>query len=246
MGSLEGKVAVVTGASRGIGAAIAKRLAQDGAVVVVNYLGNASMAEDVVASIERAGGKARAMQADISEPDHIVSLFQRVAEAYERLDILVNNAGTAEFLALNNADQTHIDSIFNLNVKGLLLATRAASELMSFGGRIINISSGAARAGNPNGSVYAGSKAAVDAITACLAAELGPRGITVNAVSPGITTTDLLDRVIPRDVQDLLVTRTPLGRLGTPEDIADVVGFLASDDARWVTGQVIGASGGLK
>lgn len=245
MVSLRGKVALVTGGSRGIGASICRRLARDGAVVLVNYVSNRTAAEAVVREIEAAGGEAEATCADVAVVEDVSRMVSDISTGYGRLDILVNNAGVAEFVPLDKIDTEHIDRIFNVNVKGLLTTTRLGSQFMPDGGRIINISSGSARATPPGAAVYAASKAAVEALTSSLSKELGSRMITVNCVSPGITETDMLNAVIPTDVQLAMAARTSLRRIGQPEDIADVVAFLASNDARWITGQVIAASGGL-
>ncbi len=246
MSRLAGKVAIVTGGSRGIGAAIAKRLAKDGAIVVVNYSRKADAGAQVVAEIEAAGGEAEAIQANLAHVDQARRLIAETLEAYGRLDILVNNAGVSEFLPLDAITEAHYAHLFDVNVRGLLFATQEAARHLGEGGRIINITSGAAQATPPNTSVYSATKAAVEAMTKSHAAELGPRGITVNAVAPGITATEMLDAVIPAPVQQVMIANTPLRRVGTPEDIADVVAFLASDDARWITGQVLGVSGGLR
>ena len=244
--ALNGKVAIVTGGSRGIGAAIARRLAADGAHVVITFRTDAQSAAAVSKQIQDAGGSAEYHSADLADEQSIVELFENIKAQHASTDILVNNAGVAEFRPLLVGGADHFDALFSVNVRGLYLCTRLAVGMMRNGGRIINISSGAARAGGANASVYAGSKAAVEAMTACLATELGPIGITVNCISPGITRTDMLAEAVPLDVQDMLLKQTPLGRVGEPEDIADVAAFLAGDDARWVTGQVIAASGGLK
>ncbi len=244
---MTGKVAVVTGASRGIGRAIAERLARDGAQVVVNYARSSERAEQVVAGIREQRGHATAIQADMGQPEEIARLFEQTAERFGRLDILVNNAGAYEARPLERSDEAHYAALFDVNVRGVLLASReAARRFGDTGGRIINISSGAARAAVPGGAVYAASKAAVEALTRCHAAELGPRGITVNAVAPGFTQSDMLDVALPMDAREAMIALTALGRLGRPEDIADVVAFLASDDARWITGETLGASGGLR
>jgi 3-oxoacyl-[acyl-carrier protein] reductase len=245
MARLEGKVALVTGAGRGIGAAIARRLASDGAKVVVNYNRSAGPAEAVVEDIRADGGEAAALQADVANLDEAEWLPARAVDAFGRLDVVVNNAAVAEFRPLDAITADHFDRQFALNVRGLLFLTRAAAPLLPSGGRIINITSGAAEAGSPSASVYAATKAAVQALSKSLAAELGPRGITVNCVSPGLTDTEMLHANMPPDVQGALIRVTPLGRLGTPAEIADVVAFLASEDARWITGQVIRANGGL-
>ena len=244
---MTGKVALVTGASRGIGRAVAERLARDGVCVVVNYARSTEQAEQVVAGIRDRGGEASALQADLGQPEQIRLLFERTIQHCGRLDILVNNAGAYEARPLERTDEAHYAAVFDVNVRGVLLASReAAHHFGDQGGRIINLSSGAARAAVPGGSVYAASKAAVEALTRCHAAELGPRGITVNAVAPGFTESDMLDVALPTQARETMIALTALGRLGRPEDIADVVAFLASDDARWITGETIGASGGLR
>ena len=246
MRGLTGKVAIVTGGSRGIGAAIAKRLAKDGAIVIVGYNRKAESGAQIVAEIEAAGGEAEAIQANIAHRDQIQRLIEGTVENYGRLDILVNNAGVAEFLPLETITETHYAHQFDVNVRGLLFTTQEAARHLGAGGRIINLSSGAAQAAPPGTSVYSATKAAVEAITKSHAAELGPRGITVNAVAPGLTVTEMLDAVIPAPIQQAMIGNTPLRRLGTPEDIADAVAFLASEDARWITGQILGVSGGLR
>lgn len=244
---MSGRTAVVTGASRGIGRAIAERLARDRARVVVNYARSMEQAEQVVEAIRVGGGDAIAVQADMGQPEEIARLFELTMERFGRLDVLVNNAGAYEAHRLENSDEAHYTALFAVNVRGVLLASREAARCFDeAGGRIINISSGAARAAVPGGAVYAASKAAVEALTRCHAAELGPRGITVNAVAPGFTQSDMLDVALPAKARDAMIALTSLGRLGEPEDIAAVVAFLASEDARWITGEVIGASGGLR
>ncbi len=244
---MTGKVAVVTGASRGIGRAVAERFARDGARVVVNYARSGDQAEQVVAGIREWGGEAIAVRADMGRPEQIAQLFEQTTERFGRLDVLVNNAGAYDAHRLERSDEAHYAALFDVNVRGVLLASReAARRFGETGGRIINISSGAARAAVPGGAVYAASKAAVEALTRCHAAELGPRGITVNAVAPGFTESDMLDVALPAEARDGMIALTALGRLGRPEDIADVVAFLTSDDARWITGETIGASGGLR
>ena len=247
MSGLTGRVAIVTGASRGIGAAIARRLARDGAIVIVSYSRNAEAAQEVVAEIERAGGEAEAIQADVADLEQVKRLFAETIQGFGRLDILVNNAGVAEFRPLEAIDAAHYAHQFDVNVRGLLFATQeAALRFGSAGGCIVNITSGAAKAAPPGASVYSATKAAVEAMTVSHAAELGPRGIRVNAVAPGITETDMLQANIPPPVQQAMIQNTALRRLGMPEDIADVVAFLASHDARWITGQILGANGGLR
>ena len=244
---MTGKVALVTGASRGIGRAIAERLARDGARVVVNFARNAEAAQETVAGIQAEGGEAVAEQADLSQVGEVTRLFDAVTDRFGRLDVLVNNAGAYEARPLDRVDEDHFTALFDTNVLGILLASReAARRFGDGGGRIINLSSGAARAAVPGGSVYAASKAAVEAFTRCHAAELGPRGITVNAVAPGFTESDMLDVALPSEARSMMIGLTALGRLGRPEDIADVVAFLASNEARWITGEIIGANGGLR
>ena len=244
---MTGKVALVTGASRGIGRAVAERLAKDGARVVVNFARNTEAAQETVAAIQAEGGEAVAEQADLSQAAEVTRLFDAVTDRFGRLDVLVNNAGVYEARPLDRVDEDHFTGLFDINVLAVLLASReAARRIGDGGGRIINLSSGAARAAVPGGSVYAASKAAVEALTRCHAAELGPRGITVNAVAPGFTESDMLDMALPSEARGMMIGLTALGRLGRPEDIADVVAFLASDDARWITGEVIGANGGLR
>lgn len=245
--SLTDKVAVVTGASRGIGAAIARELAARGAKVVVNYRANEDAAAAVVRAIHEAGGVAAAIQADLSQAPSIERLFQRAAQTYGRLDVLVNNAAAVAVRPLDAIDEPHLDELLALNIKGTVLASREAARLFGEGGgRIINISSLNGRIASPRVSIYAATKAALESLTRSHAIELGPRGITVNAVAPGLTETDMLAGVTPREAWGQLAAITALGRVGRPEDIASVVAFLASDDARWVTGQVIGADGGVR
>jgi 3-oxoacyl-[acyl-carrier protein] reductase len=245
MNRLADKVAIVTGGSRGIGAAIGKRLAKDGATVVVNYSRNAESADRVVAEIQATGGKAVAVQADISDLAAIEKLFAKNLELHGKLDILVNNAGLSELRAIEKVDAAFYESLFNVNVRAPLFAIQAAVRSMGAGGRIVNITSSITKNPNPEASVYAGTKAALETITRSLANEFGSRQITVNAVGPGVVSTDMLDSMISPEWQQSLIDNTPLGRLGKPEDIADVVAFLASDDARWITGEIISANGGL-
>lgn len=247
MPRLATKVAIVTGASRGIGEAIARKLAADGAKVIVNYATSGELAEKVASEIRYAGGQAVATQADLSDPAQIPELFEVARLAYGRLDILVNNAAIAELnTPLEQITVAHYAKQFDLNVRGLLLASKLAAAAMGDdGGRIINITSGITRAASPGASVYAATKAAVELITRCLAKELGPRQITVNAIAPGLTETDMFRSAMDPAAADSLIEMTPLRRLGQPDDIADVVAFVASDEARWITGEIIGATGGL-
>lgn len=249
MAALTGKVAIVTGASRGIGRAIAERFARDGAAVVVNYSQSANQAKEVVTTIESQGGQALAIQADISRTPEIRRLFRDAQTRFGRIDIVVNNA--ARFIMKPLADMTEeeFDTVFRLNAKGPFFVLQEAARVLPANGRIINISSGATTVGPPGMSTYVGSKAALELFSLTLANELGPRGITVNTVSAGLTETKMLDDLAalwPPEVKMMLVQRTALGRLGQPQEIADVVAFLASDDARWVTGQNIRADGGIR
>lgn len=244
---LNGKIAVVTGASSGIGAAIAKALGAEGATVVVNYLTNMQGANDVVASIETAGGSAVAVQADMSKSADVVHLFDRVNAAHDKVDILVNNAGIAVFEMVTDLTEEAFHKQFNLNVLGYFLAIREAlKHIGEAGGSIINISSYLGTNPSPATSVYAATKGAVDTLTFALARELGPRKIRVNAIVPGNTNTPATDGNFAGDFGEKLLAGTPLGRFGEPEDIAPVAVFLASDDSHWVTGESIRAAGGVR
>ena len=247
MGRLDGKVALVTGASKGIGAAIAAHLAAEGAAVVVNYATSKREADEVVDRISAAGGKAIAVRANLAHPDEIEPLAAAAREAYGKIDVLVNNAGVYEFLPLDAITPEHIRRHFDLNVMGLLLMTKAAvREFPAEGGSVINISSGAGRSGAPGGSVYSGTKAAVDTITLSLARELGPLNIRVNAVSPGLVWTEGTSAMLGSHIETRIISETPLGRVGLPADIAKVVAFYASADSAWISGEVVQVSGGLR
>jgi 3-oxoacyl-[acyl-carrier protein] reductase len=246
---LEGQVAVVTGASKGIGAAIAEHLAAAGAAVVVNYASSKAGAAAVVERIRRADGKAVAVQADVSKLDDVRRLFAETKKAFGRLDILVNNAGIYEFAPLEAISPQHFHKQFDLDVLGLLLTTQEAVKYFGQdGGSIINLSSVAAPLAPPNASVYSGVKAAVNAITRSLAQELGPRKIRVNAVGPGVIETEGLHAtgISGSDFEKQAVARTPLGRIGRPQDIAPAVLFLASAEAAYITGEILYISGGLR
>jgi 3-oxoacyl-[acyl-carrier protein] reductase len=248
MGNLQGKVALVTGASKGIGAAIALELAARGAAVAVNYSGSKAGADKVVAEIKQAGGKAIAVQANVANPDTIGPLVAKVAKELGPISILVNNAGVYEFGPLEAITPEHFHKQFNVNVLGLLLTTQEALKHFDpKGGSVINIGSVAA-AGIPTGSVYSATKGAVDSITVALAGELGPKKIRVNSLNPGMVETEGAHAagVIGSDFQKKTEAETPLGRIGQPKDIADIAAFLASDDSYWVTGQLIKASGGAR
>jgi 3-oxoacyl-[acyl-carrier protein] reductase len=245
---LEGQVAVVTGASKGIGAAIAEHLAAAGAAVVVNYASSRPAAEAVVQRIRHMDGKAIAVQADVSKHEDVRRLFAETKKAFGKLDILVNNAGTYEFLALEQISAEHFHKQFDLNVLGLLWATQEALKLFGpSGGTIVNISSVAATLAPPSASVYSATKAAVNAITRSLAKELGPRKIRVNAVSPGVVETEGLHStgIADGEFRKATEAQIPLGRIGQPQDIAPAVVFLASSDSAWTTGETLYIAGGL-
>ncbi|WP_435021477.1 SDR family oxidoreductase [Tundrisphaera sp. TA3] len=243
--SLQGKVAVVTGASRGIGRAIAERLGRDGASVVVNYAGNEAAAREAVAAVEAAGGRAVAVRADVGKVAEIARLFDEAIAAFGRLDILVNNAGTLFNKPLADVTEEEYDRIFDVNVKGTFFACQQAARRMADGGRIINFSSTTTVMMLPTYGAYVATKGAVEQLSRALAKELGPRGITVNVVSPGPTDTEMFGQGKTEQDKQRFAQMAALGRLGTPGDIADVVAFLAGDDSRWVTGQNIRANGGL-
>ena len=247
MKKLEGKVALVTGAARGIGAAIAERLAGDGAAVAINYAKSKEESDAVAARIRAGGGKAKVFQADMSDSTQVKALIDATVKEFGRLDILVNNAGRADFAPIGSIDAIHVRSQFALNVDGPIFATQAAAaRFPQEGGRIINVSSIAATHARASMSVYSATKSALEALTRAWAAELGPKGVTVNAVAPGPVDTDMLRGAgLGADAIKGMIARTPLGRLGAPSDIADVVAFLASSDGRWVTGQVVETAGGI-
>src|SRR5882672_39165 len=245
---LAGKTALVTGASKGIGASIAKHLAAAGASVVVNYASSKSGADKVVAEITASGGKAVAIQGDVAKPADITRLLAETKAAFGQLDILVNNAGVYEFLPLEAITPEHFHRQFNINVLGLLLTTQEAVKLFpTTGGSVINIGSVVTSLTPPASAVYTGTKGAVDAITGVLAKELGPKKIRVNALNPGIVETEGTHTAgfIGSDFEKHAVTQTPLGRTGQPRDIATVAVFLASDDSGWLTGETIRAGGGM-
>jgi 3-oxoacyl-[acyl-carrier protein] reductase len=247
MSKLTGKVAVVTGASKGIGAAIARSLAAEGASVVVNYASSKAGADTVVASITKNGGKAVAVGGDVSKPAEAQGIIDAAIKNYGRLDILVNNSGVYEFGSVEEITETNFHRLFNINVLGLLLVTQAAVKHLGQGGSIINIGSAVTRLLPPNSAVYTATKGAVDAITGVFAKEFAAKKIRVNSINPGIVETEGTQTAgfIGSDFEKDLVARTPLGRTGKPSDIAAVAVFLASDDAGWVTGELHVASGGL-
>jgi 3-oxoacyl-[acyl-carrier protein] reductase len=247
MTNLNGKVALVTGASKGIGASIARELAARGAAVAVNYSGSKASADKLVDEIKAAGGKAVAVQANIADPDSIGPLIQTVANKLGPIDILVNNAGIYEFGPIESVTPDHFHRQFNLNVLGLLLTTQAAlAHFNPNGGSIVNISSVVVD-GVPGASVYSATKGAVDSITAALAKELGPKRIRVNSLNPGMIETEGTHAAgfIGSDFQKVTESRTPLGRIGQPQDVATAAAFLASEDSGWINGQAIYASGGF-
>ena len=245
MASLAGKVAIVTGASRGIGRAIALRLSQEGASVVVNYKRGADRAKDVVSAIEAAGGKALAVQADVSKTAEIRDLFDRTQETYSQIDILVNNAGVTLSKPVAEVTEAEFDNLFAINVKGTFFACQEAAKRMAEGGRIVNFSSSTTAIMMPTYGVYVATKGAVEQLTRSLAKELGDREITVNVISPGPTDTELFTVGKTAEQIQRFTQMTALGRLGKVEDIADVTAFLCSEQARWITGQNIRVNGGI-
>ena len=246
---LAGKVAVVTGASKGIGAAIAKKLAEEGAAVVVNYSSSKTDGEKIAKEITALGGKAIAVQANLSKQEEIERLFAKSRKAFGRVDILINNAGIYEFLPLEKVTEEHFHKQFNLNVLGLLLASQAAAKQFDgAGGSIINISSVVSTLAIPESAVYSGSKGAVDAITRSLASELGPRSIRVNAIRPGMVETEgtRSTGIAESEMRKQVEAQTPLRRIGQPQDIAGIAAFLASEEASWITGETFVISGGYR
>ena len=244
---LKGKVAVVTGASKGIGASIAKHLAAEGASVVVNYSSSKGGANDVVTEITRDGGKAIAVQANVSKHGDIQRLFAETKKAYGHVDVLVNNAGIYEFLPLEKVTEEHFHKQFDVNVLGLLLTTQEAlNHFGPNGGSVINISSVVSTSAPPTGSVYSATKAAVDAVTKSLAKELGARKIRVNSINPGMVETEGFHAagIAESDFRKQIEAATPLGRIGQPQDIATAATFLASADSSWITGEAFFISGG--
>ena len=249
MGKLTGKIAVVTGASKGIGAGIAKALGRDGATVVVNYASDKAGAERVAAEITANGGQAAVVGGSVAKAVEVETLFAEVKKRFGKVDVLVNNAGVFAFGPIAEFTEESYEHMFGTNVKGLLLATKAAVQLFSAeGGSVVNIGSVVSESTPPGSSVYTGTKGAVDAITRVLAKELGPKKIRVNAVNPGFTITEGTHSagIANSDAEKGMVAGTPLGRAGKPDDIADVVAFIASDDARWITGSLLQAGGGLR
>ena len=249
MAKLQGKVAIVTGASKGIGASIAKAFADEGAAVVVNYASSAEFADRVVADITTRGGRAVAVQADLAHPSEVARLFAEAHRVFGRLDILVNNAGVYEFRPIDDITEEHFHKHFDLNVLGLLLASKEGAKAFGpDGGSIINIGSGVSRITPPNSAVYTATKGAVDAITGVLAKELGRRKIRVNSINPGMIETEGVRAAgfNEGDFRRWIETQSPLGRIGQTDDIAPTAVFLASADSKYITGETVLVSGGIR
>jgi len=248
MSKLTGKVAVVTGASKGIGAAIAKSLAAEGASVVVNYASSKAGADTVVAAINATGAKAVAVGGDVSKAQGAQGIIDGAMKTYGRLDILVNCSGVYEFAPLEAVTEEHFHKMFNINVLGMLLTTQAAVKHLSEGSSIINIGSAASRVTPPTSAVYSATKGAVDAITGVLSKELGPKKIRVNSINPGMVETEGTHTggFVGSDFEKTMIAQTPLGRIGQPDDIASIAVFLASDDSKWLTGERLLATGGMR
>ncbi len=245
MSERSNKVAIVTGASRGIGAAIAERLAGDGFMTVINYAGSVAAAEDLARKIEQAGGKALTAQADVADPDAVRRMFDAAEAAFGGIDVLVNNAGIMQLARIAEADDTHFDRQIATNLKGSFNTLREAARRLRDGGRIINFSTSVVGLKLETYGVYAATKAAIETLTAILAKEMRGRNITVNAVAPGPTATDLFLKGKPDELVERMAKMNPLERLGTPADIAAVVAFLAGPDGAWVNGQTLRANGGM-
>ncbi len=248
MTDLMGKVAVVTGASKGIGAGIAKTLAAAGAAVVVNYSSDKQGADTTVAAIEQAGGKAVAVQGNVSKAADVDRLFAETRKSYGQVDILINNAGVFQFMPLEAITEDEFHRQFNTNVLGTILTTQAAAKHFGpDGGSIVNLTSVASVGAMPTSAVYSASKSAVDTLTRVFAMELAPKNIRVNAVAPGATATEGAAAMeMPSAMQEAMIASIPMGRIGQPDDIAKTVLFLASDDSSWITGERITASGGQR
>jgi 3-oxoacyl-[acyl-carrier protein] reductase len=249
MGKLANKVAIVTGASKGIGAGIAKALAADGASVVVNYASSKDGADKVVAEIKAKGGKAVAVQGDFSKKEDISKVYSETKKTFGRLDTVVNNAGVYEFVPLGDITEESFHKMFNLNVLGLILSSQEALKYFGpEGGSIINIGSVASSTNPPTSSVYTATKGAVDSVTRVLSKELGPKKIRVNSINPGMVETEGVHAagVIGSDFQKAIEAQTPLGRIGQPGDIGPIAVFLASDDSNWLTGELVLAGGGVR
>lgn len=242
---LLGKTALVTGGARGIGAAIALRLAEEGATVAINYVNSKDAAEAVIHKISETGGNAIAFKANVADEKEVKKLVTDFRQLAGRIDILINNAGVYESAPLEELSLEHYERVFDVNIKGVVATTAAAVGAIPAGGRIINLSSVAAHYTMAGSSIYSASKAALDALTRIWATELGPKGITVNGIAPGPTQTDMYHAAIPEQVRHSLITKTPLGRIGEVDDIAAVAAFLASDESKWITGQTITVDGGF-
>jgi 3-oxoacyl-[acyl-carrier protein] reductase len=242
---LYNKIAVVTGGSRGIGAAICKKLSREGATVILTYGHEAEPAERVCDELVLSGGKAQAIRCDMEIPDQIDSLFQTIKKSYQNIDVLVNNAAVAEMIPFEENDIAQFARFFNINVRGPMLAIQKAMSLWAGSGSVINISSAIVRECPPHSLLYTSTKAALDAMTQVLAQELGPKRVRVNSVSPGLVDTKLARDAMPEPMFAKIAKHTPLQRLGTPDDIANVVAFLASEESYWITGEIIGATGGM-
>lgn len=245
MNQTPSKVAIVTGASRGIGAAVAQRLARDGLTVVINYSGDAAPAEALARTIEAQGGRALTAKADVSDPMAVRGMFDAAEAAFGGVDVLVNNAGIMTLSPIGGTDDAAFERQMNVNLKGTFNTLREAAKRLRDGGRIVNFSSSVVGLLQPTYGVYAATKAAVEAMTSILAKELRGRNITVNAIAPGPTATDLFLKGKPQEVIDHLTKLAPLQRLGQPEDIAAAVAFLAGPDGGWINGQVLRANGGI-
>lgn len=245
---LEGKVAIVTGASKGIGASIAMHLSNEGASVIVNYATSKEGAQKVVTEIMQKGGKAVAIKANMTNPEDIKRLFLESKQVFGKIDILVNNAGVYEYSPLEEITLEHCQKIFDLNVIGLVFAIKEVVKYFTSSGAIVNISSVVSTLAPIHASIYSGSKAAIDAITKSLAKELGPKNIRINNVNPGLVETEGTHTmgILGSDLRQKVETQTPLGRIGQPEDIAPAVVFLASDEASWITGETLTISGGYR
>jgi 3-oxoacyl-[acyl-carrier protein] reductase len=249
MGELTGKVAIVTGASKGIGAGIAKHLAAAGAAVAVNYASSREGADKVVAEITAKGGKAIAVHGDVAKRADVKKIFEATLASFGKLDILVNNAGVFKFDPIEAVTEDEFHREFNINVLGMILATQeAVKHFPAEGASVINITSVAGRSAIPGSVVYSATKAAIDSLTRVLAAELGPKKIRVNAIAPGVTVTEGYEAMgdVAKNFEAYALAQTPLGRVGQPDDIAKVAVFLASEQSAWITGDVITASGGLR
>ena len=248
MSKLDGKVAIVTGASKGIGAAIAKALGAEGASVVVNYASSKSGADQVVRAITEKGGKAIAVKADVSKADDAKALIDDAVKAFGRVDVLVNNSGVYEFAPLEAITEESFHRLFNTNVLGLLLVTQAAAKHLPEGGSVINVGSAVSRITPADSAVYTATKGAVDAVTGVLSREFGKRKIRVNSINPGMVETEGTHSAgfIGSDFEKGLASQTPFGRVGQPDEIADIAVFLASKESRWLTGETLIASGGLR